>query len=104
MPKLAMIITTRTQPGQRDEVKRLFEEHLAPRALANDAQELVAWCEDAADADVFHLVEVYSDPEAAGANAQAPWFWEYLSVVGPLLDGQPEVRTATPAWSKGLPA
>lgn len=35
-------------------------------------------------------------------NARAPWFWEYLTEVGPLLEGQPEVVTATPTWAKGV--
>lgn len=104
MDRLAMLITTRTQPGRRDEVRRLYEEHLAPRATANDAQEIVVWCADQADPDVFHLFEVYRDADAAQAAGQAPWFWEYLRLVGPLLDGSPEVRTATLAWAKGLPA
>jgi quinol monooxygenase YgiN len=100
--KIAMIIRGRTQPGKRDEVRALYEQHLAPRALANDAQEVVVWCADTNDADAFYLFELYGSAEAMQANAQAPWFWEYLQAVGPLLAGQPEVVTATPAWSKGV--
>lgn len=103
MPKQAMFITTRTKPGRRDEVRRLYEEHLAPRATDNAAQELVVWCADQADPDVFHLFEIYRDAAAAEAAGQAPWFWEYLGLVAPLLEGQPEVRTATPSWAKGVP-
>lgn len=99
--KLAMIVTTRTQPGARAEVHDAFLRHLAPRALANDAQELVLWCDDN-DPDVFHLVEIYDSPDAAAEAGQAPWFWEYLAAVGPLLQGEPVIRTATPVWAKGL--
>lgn len=102
MDKLAMLITTRTKPGKRDEVRAMYEEHLAPRATDNDAQELVVWCADHADPDVFHLFEIYRDGDAAQAAGQAPWFWEYLGLVGPLLEGQPEVRTASPTWAKGI--
>lgn len=102
MENMAMLITTRTRPGKRDEVRRLYEEHLAPRAAANDGQQLVVWAADHADPDVFHLFEIYRDAGAAEAAGQAPWFWEYLALVGPLLDGQPEVRTATPEWAKGV--
>jgi hypothetical protein len=35
------------------------------------------------------------------ANAQAPWFWEYMQAVGPLLDGQPEVGMTSTVWAKG---
>jgi quinol monooxygenase YgiN len=101
MAKLAMLVTTRTKPGKRDEVRRLYEQRLVPRAEENDAQEVVVWCADHADPDVFHLFEIYRDSEAAQASSQAPWFWEYLTEVGPLLEGQPEVRTAEPTWAKG---
>jgi hypothetical protein len=30
MAKLALVITGRTRPGKREEVRRLFEQHLAP--------------------------------------------------------------------------
>jgi quinol monooxygenase YgiN len=65
-------------------------------------QELVLWAADEHDADAFYLVEVYRDRPAMEENGRAPWFFEYLGVVGPLLDGQPEVMTATPTWAKGI--
>lgn len=101
MSKVAMIIKTKTQPGKRDEVRQLYEQHLAPRAQANATQELVLWCADDMDADTFYLFEVYSDHAAPQANAQAAWFWEYMAAVQPLLAGQPEVALATPLWAKG---
>ncbi len=102
MGKLAMSVTTRTKPGKREDVQRLYEQRLVPRASENEAQEIVVWCADAADPDVFHLFEIYRDPEAAQAAGQATWFWEYLAEVGPLLEGQPEVWTAVPTWAKGI--
>lgn len=102
MPKLALIIKTRTQPGKRDEVRQLYEKMLAPRALENAAQEFVAMNYDANDADVFYLYEIYASQEAFQASSQAPWFWEYMGAAGPLLDGQPEVMMATPMWAKGI--
>ena len=38
---LALIITARTKPGARYQVRELYLEHLAPRAGANQAQEAV---------------------------------------------------------------
>jgi quinol monooxygenase YgiN len=101
MSKLALIIKTKTQPGQRDAVRALYEQMLAPRATANDAQQLVVFSYDAQDANVFYLFEIYSGQEAFQAASQAPWFWEYMSAAAPLLDGQPEVTMATPMWAKG---
>ena len=94
------MVNGRTQPGKRDEVRRLFEAHLAPRAIANEAQPIVVWCADNGDPDAFYLWEVYSDPEAMEANGRAHWFGQYMAAVGPLLDGQPEVTTSTPMWLK----
>lgn len=102
MSKLAMIIKTRTQPGKRADVAALYQDHLAPRAGANPEQEVVVWCDDAHDPDVFYLFEIYASREAMGANAQAPWFAEYMAATGPLLAAEPEVGMAVPAWSKGL--
>src|SRR5437899_2761067 len=98
--RLAMMVKGKAQTGKRDEVRRLFEEHLAPRAARNPAQQIVVWCADAAEPDTFYLWEVYGDPAAMEASARAPWFGAYMAAVGPLLSGEPEVITATPAWIK----
>ena len=102
MSKLAMIIRTKTQPGKREEVFDLYQQLMAPRAINNDAQEVVVWCADQHDPDTFYLFEVYGDPSAMGANASAPWFAEYMAKAGPLLAGEPEVGMADPMWSKGI--
>ncbi len=102
MGQLAMIITTRAQPGRRDDLFDRYQEHLAPRAADNDAQEVVVWCADQQDPDVFHLFEIYRDTAALEANAQASWFAAYLAEVGPLLAGEPQVTMAEPRWSKGV--
>jgi quinol monooxygenase YgiN len=102
MPQSAMIIKTRTKPGKREVVSRLYQELLAPRAAANAEQLLVVWCDDAHDPDVFYLFEIYANQEAMGSNAQAPWFAEYMQQAGPLLAAEPEVAMAIPGWAKGL--
>jgi quinol monooxygenase YgiN len=97
MPPVALIVRGTARPGQRPALRALYEQHLAPRALANEDQQVVVWGADDADADAFVLVEVYASREAVQANSRAPWFWEYLTQAQPLLAGQPEVITATPA-------
>ena len=101
MGKVAMIVKSKAQPGRRDEVRAAYERMLAPRAEANADQELVVWAVDTADPDAFYLFEVYRDRESMEANGQAPWFFEYLGTVGPLIAGQPEVIIAEPVWAKG---
>lgn len=102
MSELAMVIRTKTLPGKRDEVRARYEELLAPRAVENEAQQVVVWCDDDQDPDAFVLFELYSERAALEANASAPWFGEYMAAVGPLLAGQPEVTMATPRWSTGV--
>lgn len=102
MSQVAMIVKTKTQPGKRDEMFRLYEQQLAPRALSNDAQPVVVWCADTSDTDTFFLFEIYRDEASQQANAHAPWFFEYLTQAMPLLDGMPEVMTGTPHWAKGV--
>lgn len=94
------MVRGRAQPGKREEVRQLFETHLAPHATANSSQPIVVWCADNGDPDTFYLWEVYSDPAAMEANGRAPWFGQYVAAVGPLLSGQPDVITATPMWVK----
>lgn len=103
MSKLAVVIKTRTRPGQRAAVYRLYEKHLAPRAAENHGQEVAAFCLDENDADVFYLFEIYASRAAFEQAGQQPWFWDYMQEAGPLLAGQPEVGLAQPAWAKGLP-
>ncbi len=102
MGELAMIIKTKAKSGERERIRELYEELMAPRALQNDSQEVVVWCADQHDPDAFYLFEIYSDAAAMGANAQADWFADYMAKVGPLLAGEPEVAMATPGWSKGV--
>ena len=102
MNKLAMIITSRAAPGKRDELYELYQQHLAPRAAANDDQEVVVWCADQHDDDAFVLFEIYRSTDALGANAGADWFAAYMAAAMPLLAGEPQVVMATPVWSTGI--
>jgi quinol monooxygenase YgiN len=102
LSQIAMVIKTTVKDGKREEVLELYKQHLAPRAQTNDEQQVVAWCADQHDPNVFYLFEVYSSPEAMGANAQADWFGQYMAAVGPLLAGEPEVGMAEPMWTEGL--
>ena len=102
MGTLALIIRSTAQPGRREEIYEAYRSVMAPRAEANEAQEVVVWCNDLADPDRFTLFEIYRDQAAFGENAEAPWFGEYMGKVGPLLAGEPEVTMATPEWSTGI--
>lgn len=101
MAKTALILTVRTKPGRRDELRALWDEHLRPRAEENGAQELYLYCYDAHDGDLVHMIEVYGDPEEMQRNAQATWLAEYMRAAAPLIAGPPRMVTAEPKWAKG---
>jgi len=102
MADVATFISGQTKAGKRDELFRLFTEHLAPRAEANPKQPVVVWLADQTDANTFHLFEIYRDLAAMEDNAKAEWFWAYLSMAAPLLDGQPVMKIGSPRWAKGF--
>lgn len=103
MSKLAAIMSITTLPGRRDELRRLWQEHLQARVEQSAVQEFYLVVEDADDADTLHFVEVYADGAQMVANAEAPWFGAYLAAVKPLLAGPPRVATGRPVWAKGYP-
>ena len=100
MPNTALFIKTRTMPGKRGEVQRLWETHLKDRAQSNPAQEVYFFCLDDDDPDTLLLFEIYNDAAAMAENANSDWFAEYARQVGPLIQGRPEVHRATPVWQK----
>ncbi len=102
MGDLALFISSKAQPGKRDEVFELYEKILVPQAEANDAQEVIAWCADQHDPDAFYLFEMYRDAESFGENAQSNGFAEFMAASGPLMAGEPTVGMANPRWTKGL--
>jgi quinol monooxygenase YgiN len=102
MTKLVLIVKTKTQPGKRDEVYRLFQKHLAARVEGTDALEVFVWCADETDADTFYIFEIYGDRTVQRTNAQDPAYFAYQQEAQPLLATGPEVVTATPLWVKGV--
>ena len=102
MGELAIFVESKAKPGKRNEIRELYEKLMAPRAIDNDAQEVVLWCADQHDPDGFFLFEIYSNAAAMGANAQADWFAEYMAQAGPLLAGEPAVTMGSPVWVKGV--
>ena len=49
MTSLALIIKHKTQPGKRDEVRKVWEKHMAPAVLANPGHLAYFYCFDNAD-------------------------------------------------------
>jgi quinol monooxygenase YgiN len=102
MSKVALFIKTKTQPGKRDEVTRLWEKHLKPGAEKNPSQEVHVFCFDGADENTLCLFEVYSSQEALQQAGQSPAFGAYMQELMPLLASPPEMSMTTPLWAKGI--
>ncbi len=100
MAELAIFLTVRTKPGQRDALKALWEQHLKARAAANDAQSRYVYAFDVHDETIIRITEVYETKAAFEANAQADWFAAYMAEAAPLLDGEPEFHLGVPQWIK----
>ena len=100
MSEVALFLTVKTQPGKRDELVALWEEHLRGRAESNDAQVRYVFALDMNDADTIRISEVYATMAAFEANSQEPFFAAYMQAAFPLLAGEPEFHMAIPHWVK----
>lgn len=101
MTSLALIIKHKTQPGKRDEVRKVWERHMAPAVSANPGHLAYFYCFDNADPDAILAFQQYVSAEAAGEFLKTDDYAAYLQEVEPLLAGPPQVTTLTPVWSKG---
>ncbi|MEM6939976.1 MAG: antibiotic biosynthesis monooxygenase [Pseudomonadota bacterium] len=98
--EVALFLTIKTQPGQRDALVALWDAHLKTRA-AEDADHLrYVFALDMGDPDTVHITEVYATQTAFEQNAQSPWFAAYMTKAAELLAGEPGFAMASPYWVK----
>lgn len=98
--ELALFLTIETQPGQRDTLVALWDEHLRTRAADNSDHVSYVFALDMNDPNTAYITEVYATQAAFEANAQAPWFGAYMAEVEPLLAAEPGFVMASPHWVK----
>ncbi|MEM8729381.1 MAG: antibiotic biosynthesis monooxygenase [Pseudomonadota bacterium] len=98
--EVALFLTIKTQPGQRDALVALWDQHLKSRAAENEAHVSYVFALDMGDPDTVHITEVYSTQAAFQANSSSTWFSAYMAEAGPLLDGEPGFAMASPYWVK----
>lgn len=98
--RVALFITTRARPGRRDELVRLWEEHLRERVVESEVQEVYAYCLDREDPNLIHLFEIYADSSAMGEAAGSEWFEAYMEKAAPLMAEPPSIVVADPVWEK----
>jgi len=97
---VAVIVTHRARAGQRDAVRAVWEEHLAPAITANPSHISYTYCFDEADPDIICAFQIYRDADAATAFQHTPAYAGYEDAVAPLLAGAPSVLRLAPVWTK----
>lgn len=101
MMQIALIIKHKTQPGKRDEVRAVWERHMAPAVSSNPGHTAYYYCFDKTDPDSISAFQVYDSVESSQAFLATDEYAAYLGEVEPLLSGPPEVTALTPVWVKG---
>lgn len=100
MTKTALFVRHKALPGKRDDVRRVWEKHVKPRAAANPGHEAYYFCYDDKDADVICVFQLYSDTSAMESFLAGAWYPEYLAEVGQFVAVPPEITPADLIWAK----
>ncbi|MGO4257922.1 putative quinol monooxygenase [Marmoricola sp. RAF53] len=100
MTQLAVTIRHQTLPGRRDDVRKVWEAHMAPAISRNPGHLAYYYCLDNHDADAVLAFQIYDSLESSQAFLLTDAYAAYLQEVGPLLTGPPEVTALTPVFSK----
>ena len=101
MTKVALFVKHKTQPGKRDEVRRVWERHMRPHIASNPRHEGYFYCFDNNDSDSICAFQQYADLESSQDFLKTESYAAYLNEVEPLLAAPPEVTSVTPVWVKG---
>lgn len=100
MSSFALFVEHKTKPGKRDEVRKVWEKHMAPAIASNPGHLVYVYCLANADPDSICAFQQYSSAEASQAFLKTDGYAAYLKEVEPLLAGPPRVTPLTPVWSK----
>lgn len=101
MASFALIVKHKTLPGRRDDVRKIWETHMAAAIAANPGHVAYFYCFDNGDPDGIYAFQQYSSVEASAEFLETDSYASYLKDVQPLLLGPPQVTALTPMWSKG---
>jgi len=101
MTSFALIVRHQTKSGKRDEVRRVWEKHMAPAISANPGHIAYFYCFDNDDPDSICAFQQYASVEASQDFLKTESYAAYLQDVEPLLLGPPQVTALIPVWVKG---
>jgi quinol monooxygenase YgiN len=97
MNKSASLVLLKAKPGQRDEVRRLWEKYA--RDYVSGSAFNFYYCYDDADPDRI-IVFGLGDQASIREFAQQPWFADYQRDTQALLAEPGEIRSTTPQYVK----
>lgn len=100
MSKTALFIRHKAQPGRRDEVRRIWEKYVKPRAQENPAHEAYYFCFDDADPDTVCVFQLYRDEASMKEFLSGDWYPEYLQAIGEVVAAPPQIMPASLVWAK----
>jgi quinol monooxygenase YgiN len=93
MTALALIIKHKTQPGKREEVRKVWERHIALAIASNRGRTAYFYCFDNADPDSICAFQEYSSAQASDDFVRTSSYAAYLKDVEPLLAGPPSSQS-----------
>lgn len=102
MTPLALIVKHTTRSGKRDEVRAVWEKHMAPAVSDNPGHIAYFYCFDNADPNSIIAFQMYESPEASRDFLQTDSYKAYLKEVESLLESPPQVTELTPEWRKSV--
>ena len=100
----ALFIRHQALPGKRDEVRRVWERFVKPRAAANPAHHAYFYCYDKTDPDVILVYQQYPDAAASAEFMKGAWYQDYLAEVSRFVAKPPAITEADVMWAKSADA
>lgn len=100
MSAIALFITHKSKPGQREALKTVWMRYMAPAIDANSEHLAYVYSFDTSDPDTVCAFQLYSTPEAAQEFLKHPSYLAYLKESRPLLSSEPQIKMLEPQWIK----
>lgn len=102
MSKVAVIAKITAAPGKREEVAAALA-NMFPQVETEEGTEVYVLHDDAANADVLWMYELYRDGDALQAHSSSPAMLELFGVLGgDLMGAPPELSMLTPRQGLGV--
>ncbi|MGL4460534.1 MAG: putative quinol monooxygenase [Planctomycetia bacterium] len=96
----ALFVRHQALPGKRDDVRRIWEKYVQPRAAVNPGHLAYYFCYDIGDPDVICVFQLYLDETAVTEFLGGEWYPEYLAEVGTAVAAPPQLTRASLVWAK----